>query len=223
MAEITITGSASQVIKRIESLPGRLDQELASGLQRGLLYAVGVAQRQYLSGPRPGKLDIVTRRLRDSIVSEVEVDKVLIGLEYSRAGGTQQRFSGSGNIVGRMGSNVQYAAYHEFGFHGTVNVKAHTRVTRQTVEVGKRGEFGKDVELVDTRKTTKSKSGDAYRESRKSASSRQKSGFVAVGFVKTHSRRVDYAGRPYVRPALEDSMNVISRELSVGMENTAKK
>lgn len=33
----------------------------------------------------------------------------------------------SDGVVGGIGSNVKYAAYHEFGFHGVMNVRAHGR------------------------------------------------------------------------------------------------
>ena len=199
---LTIKGTAARAIRDLEQLPPKIDQALKTGLTRGLEYAVGVAKLKYLSGPRPSKLDIRTRRLRDSIVQEVE--------------------SSPGVVKGRVGTNVKYAAYHEFGFHGTVNVQAHSRVMRQAVEVGRSGEFEKDVEFVDTRRTTKSKSGEVYRETRKQAASRQRTGFVGVGFVRGHGRRIDYAGRPFVRPAVEDSMPAIEGQINLELRKTAE-
>lgn len=96
------------LIAGAETLPSHVRSAAAIGMERGLLYTVGLVQREYLSGPRPTRLDIVTRRLRDSIATQVQN-------------------TGTG-VIGRIGTNVVYAAYHEFGFHGVVNVKAHSRL-----------------------------------------------------------------------------------------------
>lgn len=67
--------------------------------------------------------------------------------------------SGAPGHMGRVVSNLSYAAYQEFGFHGVEQVKAHSRNEC----------FG-----------------------------RQTKPFM----VPAHSRNVDYAGKPYARPAL---------------------
>lgn len=73
--------------------------------------------------------------------------------------------------VGGVGSgNTEYAAYHEFGFQGDVQVRAHTRNVTQV--------YGHAV-----------------------------SGVTAS--VRAHSRHVDYKGRPYARPALNESKDRI--------------
>ncbi len=57
--------------------------------------AVGTTQKDYLSGPRPTKLGTVTNRLRSSITTKTET---------------------SGNVIETsVGTNVKYAAIHEFG------------------------------------------------------------------------------------------------------------
>lgn len=42
----------------------------------------------------------------------------------------QRMEQGSGVVVGIVGIKLRYAAAHEFGFHGTVTVKQHTRMMR---------------------------------------------------------------------------------------------
>ncbi len=62
------------------------------------LFAVYKAKTDYLSGPRPNKLGVVTGRLRASITTETVTE---------------------GDVVStKVGSNVRYAAIHELG--GTI-------------------------------------------------------------------------------------------------------
>jgi phage gpG-like protein len=35
--------------------------------------------------------------------------------------------STSNEVIGKVGTNVEYAAYHEYGFSGSVSVAAHVR------------------------------------------------------------------------------------------------
>ena len=157
------------VLQNLKTTEDRVRGALGDrSFQRGLQLAAGVAQVNYMSGPRPSVLDVVTGRFRQSIVTEVEVD--------------------NNEITGRIGSNLPYAAYHEFGFHGVENVSAHSRVTELAVHKGKAG-AGVFIVQRGTKKLSRS----------------QKTGFAGVTFVKAHSRKVDYAGRPYLRPALEDT------------------
>ena len=68
------------------------------GMKEAVLLVAGTAKRNYLSGPRPAKLGVLTGHLRRSIATEV-------------------RDSG-GNVVGVVGSNLKYARIHEQG--GTI-------------------------------------------------------------------------------------------------------
>jgi phage gpG-like protein len=36
-----------------------------------------------------------------------------------------------GTVTGIVGTNMEYAAFHEYGFHGTENVKEHMRTIKQ--------------------------------------------------------------------------------------------
>lgn len=189
MISATITAKNEQlVIAGLKTLDERVLQAAETGLARGLLFVVAAAQREYLSGPRPGKIQSVTGRLRQSVSSNV-----------TRSGD---------RVVGRVGSAVKYAAFHEFGFHGVQNVKAHSRVIDQT--------FGNYADSVKgTRKKAVSDTGEVlgFTESRKRAASRQRTGIVSVQFVKAHSRNVNYAGKPFVRPALEAMTPQIKAEI----------
>lgn len=188
--ELKITAQNEQlVIKRLTELPDKAVGACARALQRGLLGAMSIAQLRYLSGPRPGRIQSITGRLRMGMNSQVEIK--------------------DGQVIGKLGNNVKYAAFHEFGFHGVVNVRAHTRVVDQT--------FGSYTDSkAGTRKRAVSLEGEflGFMESRKRASRRQRTGFVGVQFVKAHQRKLNYAGKPFTRPALDAATPMILDEIN---------
>jgi phage gpG-like protein len=167
---MSITSDRRNVL-RIEALE-RLDAEV---LQRAgkvlgnrLLNVIGVAQNEYLQGPRPEKLSVVTRRLLGSLEQAVTV--------------------GTDRVTGVVGTNVPYAGFHEFGFHGSIQVREHTRIIGETNDKG---------ESVDTRKAIRDPAGNIIGFKRRSEETAK-----TTQTVKAHKRQVEYAGRPFLRPAL---------------------
>lgn len=73
-------------------------QATEQAMRAATLKVAATAKRDYLSGPRPDKLGVVTGRLRNSIM-------------------TQVRGSG-GTVQGIVGTSIIYAAIHEYG--GTI-------------------------------------------------------------------------------------------------------
>jgi phage gpG-like protein len=194
------TENLQLVIREIGTLPDRAMQAAAKGLSAGLQYAVGLAQRKYLSGPRPQRLGVVTARLRNSLTSRVDVFP--------------------DRLVGRIGTNVPYGAFHEFGFHGSVNVRAHTRTVAEFIETTH------GIASVDSRRAIRERgqiigyrggrTGRAvpirsqgaivgYKETRTQSSARAKTRGITQQ-VKAHVRRLNYGGRPFVRPALKEAL-----------------
>lgn len=171
------------VLQSVKELDAKVLVAGRIGMEAGLLATVSVAQREYLSGPRPDKLDVRSTRLRNSISSSAKI-------------------VGTTNVIGRIGSNVKYAAFHEFGFHGKISVGAHTRVTQQLNALG----FA-----IDTRRVLVDARGNriGYKESRKRASDRQKNGSRVTAAVAAHQRTIKYDGRPFVHPAVEKSLPMI--------------
>jgi hypothetical protein len=55
------SNNISLVVKELDAMDARIMQAAEVGLRRGLLGAVGIIQRQFLSGPRPSKLDVRLR------------------------------------------------------------------------------------------------------------------------------------------------------------------
>lgn len=97
-----------EVIKRLEAMPAKV--------QAGLLRAVTALSIQLQDYVKASKLSgqVLRRRthnLADNISHRVE--------------------SGETSVSGIVGTNVPYAAYHEFGFSGTESVKAYLRTIKQ--------------------------------------------------------------------------------------------
>ena len=80
-----------KLLSKLEAAKGSIERKLTGALLRGGLAIAGEAQRN-VSGPRPDKLGVVTGRLRTSIVAVV-VSRYQV----------------------KVGTNVSYAAIHEFG------------------------------------------------------------------------------------------------------------
>lgn len=91
--------------------PQVMTAAIARGMRRGTLLIAGKVQAERLSGKGPfpvsqQKLGVVTGRLRQSVRS------------------TEPEIAGN-TVRTSIGSNVRYAAAHEFGFKGKVKVRAH--------------------------------------------------------------------------------------------------
>lgn len=189
MISATITAKNEQlVIAGLKTLDERVLQAAETGLARGLLFVVAASQREYLSGPRPSKIQSVTGRLRQSVSSQVT--------------------RGADRVIGRVGSSVKYAAFHEFGFHGVQNVKAHTRVMQNV------NAKGQNIAV------TPGKVISGVLQTRREIAKKQRGGFVSVQFVKAHQRNVSYAGKPFVRPALEALQPQIKAEIVKDLNGT---
>lgn len=175
-------------IEKTRRIDGKVIEAGKLGIQRGLYAAQGLAQREYLRGPRPTRLDVKTGRLRNSLW-------VKIGESATTAQGI-------------LGSNVKYAAFHEFGFTGTVNVKAHKRAVK-AMKDGKRIEPRKAIMKDGKRIGWKMGLAPAAADA---------GAVVTYAEVRAHSRRVDYAGKPYARPAVTRSLPMMIAEMKREME-----
>lgn len=171
--EITLTQAGAAAIARLSAFPARMLPAVARGLDRGLELALGQATAKRFTGKGPfavseKRLGVVSGRLRASLrrsAARVEGDSV-------RAA---------------VGTNVRYFGIHEFGFNGTVNVKAHKRVRFV-------GANGKAV-----------------------AARRVKKGMEVTGYegtVQAHSRRVNVIAREPMRAGLTEQAGLIGRAIS---------
>jgi phage gpG-like protein len=105
---IALNPQAAALVAGAPRWPERAVGALCRAIDLENQLTIGWAQARHLSRRGPTTLGVVTNRLRPSLnaTPAVAVD---------------------GQIVSTIGSNVRYAGVHEFGFVGTVQVKAHTR------------------------------------------------------------------------------------------------
>ena len=96
-----------EVQARFHRAAGEIDGKLADSMGRITIRLQAHVVRNKLSGQ---VLKVRTNNLRGSIHQEVIRD-------------------GSG-IVGRVGTNVEYAAFHEYGFNGAQSVREHMRTIK---------------------------------------------------------------------------------------------
>lgn len=82
-------------LAQLKKAPGRMRAALMPAMQKCMLAAERSAKLEHLSGPRPGRLDRRSGRLRNSI-------------------STSAAMSGD-TVRGAIGSNVVYARIHELG------------------------------------------------------------------------------------------------------------
>lgn len=93
-------------IARFKGMPDRLRTELKVGITRAALAVQRDSVQNKLSGQ---VLNVRTGRLRRSITTRIEDD--------------------ADKVLGIVGTNVEYAAAHEYGFEGVVSVREHLRRT----------------------------------------------------------------------------------------------
>ncbi len=105
---IEISEEGKQLIGSMANRGGAADRALAHALDLQNELTIGMAQRDKLSAAGPTTLGVRTGRLRQSIT---RTNAIITGH----------------TIEGSIGSNVTYAAAHEYGFDGEVQVRAFVR------------------------------------------------------------------------------------------------
>jgi hypothetical protein len=103
--------AAERVAKRMDKATKELPNNLKTAAIRFGFRSVSRSIKDFLSGPRPERLGVVTGRLRSSIGSQV-----------TQAGN---------DIEVVIGSKVKYARRWELGFKGTETVKTHSRFIKK--------------------------------------------------------------------------------------------
>lgn len=113
----------------------------------------------------------LVKRIKEGKLRGQVLNRITGTLLRSWAAKVPPKFAGDG-WLGGAGSNLDYAAFHEFGYKGAIAVRAHERQSRRT----------------------RTASGNFRR--RKPGS--------PTHHVRAYTRHLDYKGRPYARPALEE-------------------
>lgn len=117
--QVTLSPAAEQIIANFPRLPGRIVAAIARGMNDANQYAVANIQRAHLTGKGPfppgeHRLGVVTDRLRSSAF----------------ASGAQE--IAPGRVQSTIGSNVVYAAIHEFG--GRIHHEARAMKIRHKLD-----------------------------------------------------------------------------------------
>lgn len=106
--QIQLDSNAAQLAAQQRAFPAAMLQAIARALDYENELTVGHIAADKLSQRGPTTLGVRTNRLRSS----VRPQKAIIS---------------GGAVLSAIGSNVVYAAAHEYGFTGTVQVPQHTR------------------------------------------------------------------------------------------------
>jgi len=111
-------------------------------------------------------------------------------------------FSEPGAVIGIVSTNVKYGKAHEYGFHGSVNVKAHLRHLRKKSKMSLTTVKGHDMQVW-----TKRRGG--------------LTGGVAQ--VRAHTRNVDLPARSFLRSALRDMAPEIKADMTGAINGAISK
>ena len=168
----------AEVTARLDALPTKLRDEMKEGIGRCVLKLQRMVTRDKLSGQ---VLKVRTGTLRRSIDQVVEDD------------GNQ--------VTGIVSTNVKYAAAHEYGFQGTVDVRDSLRRSKEQFSL---------------RKLTKS-----GLESKASLGKWAGKGEIVV---RAHSRQVSIPERSFLRSALRDleAAGIIRDEMDAAVKRATE-
>lgn len=175
MIQGTIIGN-----KEILARYRRIRQKAVPALTKRMARVVIKLQAHVVKNKLSGQvLKVRTGTLRRSVHENVEVT--------------------SNNITGMVGTNMEYAAYHEYGFEGTVNVREHLRRTKAQAVEYKRSELkGKASNLLATWKAQ-----------------RQKEATITV---RAHTREINYPAHSFLRSASKDLRQDVLFDLNQGFK-----
>lgn len=108
---IKLNDNIASVETKIEGAKSDALSRVATAMDTRNQATKGYIQQNKLSQKGPRTLGVISGRLRQS------------------ASATPSKISGN-VVASSLGSNVKYAAFHEFGFTGQENVRAHSRTVK---------------------------------------------------------------------------------------------
>lgn len=184
---------ADKLTQILTQHPSVLRKELMKELQR-LGIKLAAKMKQKLSGE---VLNVKTGRLRRSINSDLRT--VDSGTQANSVGGSgsKQTVRSTDTIYQTVGTNVSYAAVHEYGFNGTVTIRAHQRKRKSQANKSSKGRDGNP----EKKRTSKAKAHQ----------------------VKQHIRRLRLPERSFARSALAEFESEMSSTLASVLTTSLKK
>jgi len=108
-SKVQLTPESQRIIANLKSMPQRMGVVVAKAMDDENEKTVAHISERYLSRRGANTLGVRTNRLRSSLRR------------------TPARISGDLGVSSSIGTNVEYAGVHEFGFKGTVTIKSHAR------------------------------------------------------------------------------------------------
>jgi phage gpG-like protein len=112
--KVELSPSAIALLQRFDKMPSEFPHAVARGMTKALEVVTGRIQEKRLSGKGP--FPVEEHRLGQVTQQLVRSTRAAPATVVSE--GTHSE------VVGAIGASVIYAAVHEFGFQGEVNVKA---------------------------------------------------------------------------------------------------
>jgi hypothetical protein len=197
---VKISPEADLLVKRLRDNAG-FGVRVCHTIDRLNQLTIGHIQRDYLSQRGPLTLGVITNRLRGSIRASLA-------------------YPDGSTVRSGIGSNVVYAAAHEFGFDGTVNVKAHQRRSVGSDRYHVAGVTVSRITSLRMGLLTKSQAGKAavesgkYKFSRKPATPAKTGGVVNV---KAHQMQMHIKARHYVSNGIKDRLQGYGNALSTAI------
>lgn len=178
--DLQLSPEGEHTMAKLAAYPERMRAAICKGLDLGLQVALDQTTKNRFSGKGPfpyaeHRLGVIDGRLRASL------RRVPAKVEQT-------------TITAAIGSNVKYFGIHEFGFDGTVQVRAHQRVnfrTKAGAPIAKR-RIGK----------TKKAQADITRHE---------------GTVKAHSRRVNIPARAPLSTGIAEQADGIAAQISAAL------
>lgn len=183
---IQLSSDAEAVLVKVRGFNMRMQDAIRYAMDAENQLTVSHVQQNYLTGPRPEKLGVVTNRLRSSIRASLARPTVT-------------------TVSSKIGTNVKYAAAHEYGFDGMVTVRQHTRknVRDDVFDLGL-GISAKRSEIAEF--TYMTPKGRLKKGIKKVAS--------AIVTVRSHQRHMSMPARPFLAPAFEDRLPEYTESIS---------
>lgn len=174
--QIKLGEDALALVAQMRTWRDRVLPAMAGAIDLQNELTVGHIQADYLSQRGPETLGVITNRLRSSIRPRAAS---LVG----------------NAVISGIGSNVAYAGAHEFGFDGTVNIKAHTR----------------EVHLFEGRQISRQDAKGIRGKLKKKLSS-------LTANVRAHAREVHIKARAPIRHGIEDRVQDYGNALAAALQ-----
>ena len=184
MIKIALRADAAAVLEKTRAFPAIMSRVVADAIDRRNQFTVGYIVATKLTAAGPKFLNRRTGRLGGS----ARATKAVI------EGGT---------VTSSIGTNVEYAGLHEYGFKGTVSVAAFTRKNPQADKFSRAG-------VTLTRRQASaffSKDGRTTRAGVLKISS-------AVSFVRAHQRKMNFPARAMFQTGIDEQLPLYTADIS---------